>query len=118
MGADSMHILQAAGIDTEGAIGRLMNNPAFFLKLLAKFQQDTNFDKLRSLVEAGDTHGAGECAHALKGITANLGMTELCDLCAKLQYLYLGTEQGDPAPVFAAAEESYAKVMNALHEAL
>lgn len=118
MGADSINILQAAGIDTEGAVGRLMNNPAFYLKLLAKFQQDTNFDKLRSLVEAGDVKAAGECAHALKGITANLGMTELCDLCAKLQYLYLGTEEGDPAPVFAAAEQSYAKVMDALRAAL
>ena len=118
MDIDAMSILREAGVDTEGALVRLMNNQAFYLKMLGKFQQDTNFAKLRSLIEAGEGQAAGECAHALKGMCATLGLTELSDLCAKLQYIYLGREEGDPAPVFALAEESYAKAMDAMRRAL
>ena len=113
-----MDILREAGLDVEGALGRLMNNQAFYLKMLGKFQQDTHFAKLLDCVEAGDAKGAGECAHALKGMSATLGMTALSDLCARLQHLYQGEAESDPAAVVAEAKREYGRMMDALGKAL
>lgn len=118
MESNAMDILRDAGFDVEGALGRLMNNQAFYLKMLGKFAQDTNFAMLRGYVEAGDAQAAGKGAHALKGMCSTLGMTELSGLCGTLQHLYEGREEGDPAPVFAQADQEYEKVMAALRKAL
>ena len=115
---NAMDILQEAGFDVEGALGRLMNNQAFFLKMLGKFAQDGSFAKMRGFVESADAQGAGECAHALKGMCSTLGMVELSDYCAKLQYLYQGREEGDPKSVFAEADQEYGRVMEALQRVL
>jgi len=112
-----MDILREAGFDVEGALGRLMNNRAFFLKMLGKFAQDTSFGKLRGFVESGDKQ-AGECAHALKGMCSTLGMSKLSECCAKLQYIYQGREEGDPEQVFAEAVLEYNRVMAALEKVL
>ena len=117
MDTNAMDILREAGIDVEGALGRLMNNPAFYAKMLGKFVQDTSFEKLRGFVEAGDAQAA-ECAHALKGVCSTLGMVKLSDCCARLQHLYQGREEGDPAPVFAEAALEYERAMAALQRAL
>ena len=118
MDNNAMDILREAGFDVEGALGRLMNNPAFYAKMLGKFLQDTNFEKLRAAVEAGDLQAAGESAHALKGVSSTLGMVKLSDYCATMQFLYQGREEGDPAPVFAEAAQEYERVMAALQRAL
>ena len=114
----ALSVLNDAGLDTEGAIGRMMNNPAFYLKMLGRFQQDTAFEKLRVAVEAGDTQAAGAGAHALKGVASTLGMTELSELCAKMQFLCQGREEGDPAVLFARVAECYAQMRDALARAL
>jgi len=114
---NAMDILREAGFDVQGALGRLINNQAFFLKMLGKFTQDGSFAKLREYVEAGDAQ-AGESAHALKGMCSTLGMTQLSELCAKLQYLYQGREEGDPKQVFAEADREYGRVMEALGRVL
>ena len=115
---NAMDILRDAGFDVEGALGRLMNNQAFYLKMLGKFVQDGSFAKLRDFVEAGDVQGAGECAHALKGVCSTLGMDKLSDHCAKLQYLCQGREEGDLKQVFAEADLEYGRTMEALGKAL
>ena len=114
----AMDILREAGLDVESALGRMMNNQKLYLKMLGKFQQDTNFSKLKGFVEARDAKAAGESAHALKGMCATLGMTKLSDLCAQMQYLYEGREEGDPDLVAAEAVREYERVMDALGKAL
>ena len=118
MNSNAMDILREAGFDVNGALGRLMNNQAFFLKMLGKFAKDESFDKMRGFVEAGDAQNAGESAHALKGMCSTLGMMKLSDCCAKLQYLYQGREEGDPLLVFAQADEEYKGAMEAIGKVL
>ncbi|MCL2544280.1 MAG: Hpt domain-containing protein [Clostridia bacterium] len=115
---NAMDILRDAGFDVEGALKRMANNQALYLRLLGRFLQEGSFAKLRDAVEAGDAHGAGECAHALKGMCSQLGMEKLSDHCAKLQYLYQGREEGDPKQVFAQADREYAHAREAVEKAL
>ncbi len=116
--SQKMSKLREAGFDVEGALGRLMNNEGFYERLLKKFLDDVTFDKLVTSVEAGETKAAGEMAHALKGMCATLGMTELSEHCATLQNIYMEREVGDPAPVYAKAKEAFAQCKAAVEEAL
>ena len=111
---NAMIHLRDAGVDVDGSLERMMNKPDFYLRMLGKFQQDTNFATLRAQMAAGEQQKAGEAAHALKGLCASLGMTALSERCAELQYICLGQKPGDPAPVFAEAEVLYAGIMETL----
>ena len=114
MASEKMQMLEEAGFDTQGALSRLMQNESFYLRLLNKFLADVNFQKLIENIATGDEKASGESAHALKGVTATLGMTELSECCATLQNIYLGREAGDPVPVFARAKELYEQHMELL----
>jgi HPt (histidine-containing phosphotransfer) domain-containing protein len=54
-----------------------MNNAKLYVKLLAKFRADTNFDELAASLAEGDMEKAQAQAHTIKGIAANLSLLEL-----------------------------------------
>ena len=56
---------------------RVMNNAKFYIKLITKFKADTNLDELEGALEAGDLEKAQGAAHTIKGLSANLSLTEL-----------------------------------------
>jgi len=60
----------------EGA-KRIMNNTKLYVKLLTKFKNDTKLDDLESALAAGELEKAQGAAHTLKGVAANLSLTEL-----------------------------------------
>ena len=64
-------------INEEEGKRRVMNNAKLYAKLLTKFKNDTNLDDLSSFVEAQDWEKAQGAAHTIKGIAANLSLTEL-----------------------------------------
>jgi HPt (histidine-containing phosphotransfer) domain-containing protein len=66
-----VYVNQAEGVK------RVMNNGKFYAKLLTKFKTDTNLDSLNALVGAQDWEKAQAAAHTIKGLAANLSLTEL-----------------------------------------
>jgi HPt (histidine-containing phosphotransfer) domain-containing protein len=56
---------------------RVMNNAKLYVKLLTKFKAETNLDALVSAADAQDWEKAQAAAHAVKGVAANLSLTEL-----------------------------------------
>ena len=64
-------------INEEEGKKRVMNNGKLYAKLLTKFKTDTNLDKLYSSAEAEDWESAQAEAHTIKGLAANLSLTEL-----------------------------------------
>lgn len=58
-------------------VKRVMNNVKLYLKLIAKFKTDTNLDELLTPLAAQDYEKAQTAAHTLKGVAANLSLTEL-----------------------------------------
>jgi HPt (histidine-containing phosphotransfer) domain-containing protein len=69
----------AVFINVDEALKRVMNNGKLFAKLLAKFKTDNInlLDDTISFVRAGDYEKAKISIHTLKGIVANLALTEL-----------------------------------------
>ena len=64
-------------INEEEGKKRVMNNGKLYAKLLTKFKSDTNLEELAASAEAEDWDKARVAAHTLKGIAANLSLTEL-----------------------------------------
>jgi len=64
-------------INVEEGVKRLMNNTGLYAKLLAKFKDDTRLSELDAALGDGDLEKARTSVHTLKGLAANLALTEL-----------------------------------------
>ncbi len=69
--------LREFGANVDEGIERCINNEAFYLEMVSMTLDDGNFDKLPEAIASGDKKAAFDCAHALKGITANVALTPL-----------------------------------------
>ncbi len=69
--------LEENGADVEATLKRFMGNDAIYQKFLGKFPADPNYANLGSNIEAGAFEEAYKCAHALKGVVGNLGLTPI-----------------------------------------
>jgi len=64
-------------INEEEGRKRVMNNGKLYAKLLTKFKTDTNLNDLTASAGVQDWEKAQGAAHTIKGIAANLSLTEL-----------------------------------------
>ena len=64
-------------VNEEEGKKRVMNNGKLYVKLLTKFKTDTKLDNLIEFAIAQDWEKAQGEAHTIKGIAANLSLTEL-----------------------------------------
>ena len=72
-------------INAEEGVKRVMNNSKLYVKLLVKFIDDPSFNSLESAVSAGDMENAKAMSHTLKGLAANLSLTELTKQSLELE---------------------------------
>lgn len=71
--------LEENGADVEATLKRFMGNDAIYLKFLGKFPNDPNYANLGLNMESENFEEAYKCAHALKGVVGNLGLTPIFD---------------------------------------
>ncbi len=71
--------LKELGVNTDEGLGRCLNNEAFYLRLVGMAASDEHFGQLRESVEADDLDAAFEHAHALKGVLANVSLTNVLE---------------------------------------
>ena len=64
-------------IDFADGVKRVVNNTKLYLNLLAKFKNDNKLEGIEAAIKAGDMEKARNAAHTLKGLSANLSLTEL-----------------------------------------
>ena len=70
--------LQGLGVDIEETLERFVENEALFFRCLNKLEDDKNYSLLCEAIEEGtDAQKAFDAAHALKGVSANLGLNKL-----------------------------------------
>ena len=65
------------GVDIEAVLDTFCDDEETYLVCLQKFVKDANYDNLIKAIEEGNPTKAFEAAHSLKGVTGNLGFTEL-----------------------------------------
>jgi len=64
-------------INVEEGLSRVMNNAKLFSKLLGKFKIDPSLSEIETAFAQGAVDTAKNSAHTLKGLAANLSLTEL-----------------------------------------
>lgn len=110
--------LYEAGIQVEQARERLLNNDPLLERFLKKFLEDGSYGALCTALEHSDWEGALRASHALKGLTANLAMNELSELCAQqVQCLRAGDHLG-AQQLQEPLAEAYQRVAAAIREKL
>ena len=82
-------------LDFAEGIKRVMNNAKLYVKLLTKFRNDTNLGALEADIAAGDMEKAQNAAHTIKGVAANLSLTELFKQSLELE---TQIKAGAPSP--------------------
>ena len=76
--------LVESGADVETTLKRFMGNEAIYQKFLGRFPDDPNYHNIGKNLEEGAFEAAYECAHALKGVVGNLGLTPIFDRVSDL----------------------------------
>lgn len=69
--------LERYGVDLEGALTRVLGDRELYLECIQDFLQENSYNRLKECMAVGDYEEAIALAHALKGVTANLGITPL-----------------------------------------
>lgn len=88
--------LKKNGCDVDGALSRMVDDEDLYLECLDEFIKDENMTNISKLIKTDDYESIFNYAHTLKGVSANLGLTQLyektCVLVEKLKvhdYEYL-----------------------------
>lgn len=88
---DFLNRLSLYGADTQGTMERLLGDKEFYRECVYGFLEDENFLQLSEAVSAQNYEKAFENAHALKGVSANLGLTPLyASICELVESLRAG----------------------------
>lgn len=69
--------LRAAGADMDGAMDRMLDDAELYQTCFAMFVDDGAFPALDAALLRQDYTAAFEAAHTLKGVAANLGLTDM-----------------------------------------
>lgn len=73
--------LREWGCDITGAMERFADNEEFYLSYLPMVAREQAFEQLHTALQTNDTTRAFECAHLLKGLIGNMGLTPMYDEC-------------------------------------
>ena len=72
-------------INVEEGSKRVMNNTKLYAKLLNKFKADPSLGQINEALEKNDLASAQTLVHTLKGLAANLSLTELYKQSVELE---------------------------------
>ena len=76
--------LNSVHVNTSQAIARFSGNSDLFEKFLNKFTQDDNYLKIQNAMQQKDYDALLSAAHTLKGVSGNLAMETLYQVCSEM----------------------------------
>ncbi|MEG2420170.1 MAG: Hpt domain-containing protein [Oscillospiraceae bacterium] len=87
--------LRNYGADVDGAMARFLDDEVLYGACFSAFLADEAFPALGKALATGDYAAAFDCAHTLKGVTGNMGLTPLYEvLCTAVETMRQGGTQG------------------------
>ena len=86
-GGDQPDLPDLPGVDVEDGVSRFGGNVQSYIRLLHKFAENQAdvIDEIMASVESGDQEAAERSAHTLKGVSGNIGATQLRELAASVE---------------------------------
>ena len=77
MNAETIAILEDAGIKWTETLPKLLNNEQIYVKYLKRLLTNDYYDRLLMMLQAGECAVAFELAHTLRGTVGNLGIAPM-----------------------------------------
>lgn len=79
-----LNALEAWGVNLEETLSRFIDDSELYIECLYTFADDNNFVDLGVALQNADYQRAFDCAHTLKGVAGNLGLTPLFNVLSDL----------------------------------
>ncbi len=83
-------MLEARGCDVDGAMERFMHDEEFYMECFYDVLADENFLLLGDYIRERDVDRAFDCAHMLKGLLSNMGISSMHDIIVQMVELLRG----------------------------
>lgn len=106
--------LKDAGVNTDTAMKRFMNNASLMERLFKKFLDDKSYAALTAALDAGETEEAFKAAHTLKGVCGNLSFDSLFSIVSEQTEALRGGNLEEGKALMPKVTEAYDKVMQVL----
>ncbi len=99
---------------------RIAGGSAFVSKLVSQFVSDAtaSVEKIQAALESENANEVLEAAHGLKGMSANMGLTELVRAAHHMETLGRHYNLQDGSSVFDSVQKEFARVHEALQDVL
>jgi CheY-like chemotaxis protein len=106
------------GVDLKATLPRFGGNFASFAALFKRFEssQGGAVSDIRALLDAGDRAGAGQAAHRLRGVAANLGATDVAGQALDLEQALRSEDAAALALRLARLDAALAIVLEAARD--
>lgn len=79
-----LEALNLWGCDVEGALERFLGDEELYVSCLRMMTEDEGLQRLGEELKAGNVEGAFDCAHTLKGVIANMGLTPMLEIIMRI----------------------------------
>lgn len=99
--------IRAYGADVDGALERFLDDEDLYEKCLLTFVDDESFAGLKEALDGKDYEQAFNCAHTLKGVAANLGLTPLYEAIVGIVEPLRGKDYSNLDSQYAVVAEAY-----------
>lgn len=76
--------LREWGCDIEVAMERFLEDEELYYSCLEMLVEDEGLKRLGEELEAGETEEAFDCAHTLKGVIGNMGLTPMFEIMVRI----------------------------------
>lgn len=105
-------ILEEYGADYDGIMERFSESADTYLRILRMLAYDTNIEKLGAAVEHGSLKDGFFASHALKGVSANLGLIPFYNaICSINDPLRAGDLNADYKALYRSVCREYDRAM-------
>ena len=108
--------LTAAGIDVDDALQRMMGSEALLERLLGKFLEDENYQKLCTALDEKRQEDAVAASHTLKGVCGNLSMPALFSLFTRQVEALRAGDWTAAAALMEEIRPAYARAREAISD--
>lgn len=103
-------------MDLISSVERFGNNEIIFKKFLKKFSEDKTYSILCEAIENKDYENIEKSAHTLKGISANLGLTNLQECSNEIVWAVRNKEFDNIYSLFDNLKNNYDIIIKNLSE--
>lgn len=84
-GSKLFEALKEAGVEVDKTISRFMDNSEIYITFLKRYPDEDRITPVKDAVSEMNFEKLSQTAHKLKGVSANLGMTELSEAAHRLE---------------------------------